>query len=242
MKKMILTNGGNLLRHCELGWYFQKPNGKFIREVSEAEAQHICLHGYEIDFHFAPDDPVEFPRWEHLISMRVCTDYTNYKAYTSCNGGNYSFATFQDWFVATVNGEVVFRFVERFETSAEFGFDELVGSFQQDCGTLSISNVNSVINYNTQCQYFDAPMEEVVYQVDEILERISQIGTFDQLWNQKYLEIPSKWEIQDYDVADKLTYALSFSEKKNIIQRLKGLGVEKSKLDKTRTRRGGKRK
>jgi hypothetical protein len=62
MEKMILTDGGNLLRHCELGWYFQKPNGEFLREVSENEATFLAKNGHEIDFHF-PNFTEKFSVW-----------------------------------------------------------------------------------------------------------------------------------------------------------------------------------
>jgi len=78
MEKMILTDGGNLLRHCDLGFYFQKPNGEFLREVSKDEAKFLNEVGHEIDFHFPNEHPTEFPVWKFLKNVRVCNDYSNY--------------------------------------------------------------------------------------------------------------------------------------------------------------------
>jgi hypothetical protein len=229
MEKMILTDGGNLLRHCELGWYFQKPNGEFLREVSENEATFLAKNGHEIDFHFPNEHPNEFPVWKFLKSILVCDDYTNYRESMSNNGGSYSFYTFQDWFVGTVNGKTVFRYVERHTTSAEFLYDELNNQFQQDLGAFHVCNVNTPTWYNTQCQYWDDELQENVYDVFEVLEKISEVGTFEQLWKSQYEYIPSQFDDMGHYIHEPLTseisIGLNLSTKKEIIEKLKDFGV-----------------
>ena len=223
---MILTDGGNLLRHCELGWYFQKPNGEFIREVSEDEAIFLTKNGHEIDFHFPKEHPTEFPVWKFIKSIRTCNDYYNYKAETSFNGGNYAHFVNQDWFVAKVNGKTVFRYVYRFATSSEFGYDELSGKYQQDLGTFHVENVEYnrfyASWYKTQCQYWDEDLQENVYDLYEVLEKISEVGTFNQLWKASCVHIPSR-----YEPNEELEYpALSMTSKKQILKKLKNFGIE----------------
>jgi len=237
MEKMILTDGGNLLRYCELGWYFQKPNGEFIREVSEDEAAFLTKNGHEIDFHFPNEHPTEFPVWKFLKSVRTCNDYSNYKAETSCNGGDYAHYVNQDWFVGKVNGKTVFRYVPRFATSSEFGYDELAGNYQQDLGAFHVSNASVPERYITQCQYWDQDIQENVYDVHEVLEKISEIGTFEQFWNATCVHIPSK-----YEPDEELEYpTLSMTSKKEILEKLKEFGID-LRDGYTRTKRGGFRK
>ena len=222
MEKMILTDGGNLLRHCDLGWYFQKPNGEFLREVSNDEAKFLSEVGHEIDFHSPVEHPAEFPVWKFITSVRMCNDYSNYKAETSCNGGNYSFVRFEDWYVGKVSGKTVFRYVSRHTTSAEFSYDELDGRFQQDLGAIHVINADIPERYITQCQYWDQELQENVYDVYEVLEKISEIGTFEQLWNSTCVDIPSKYEPEE----DEQEYpALSLTDKKRIVHKLNDFGM-----------------
>jgi len=223
MEKMILTDGGNLLRHCDLGWYFQKPNGEFIREVSEDEAAFLTKNGHEIDFHFQNEHPTEFPVWKFLKSICVCNDYSNYRAETSCNGGDYAHYENEDWFVGKVNGKTVFRYVKRYRTSAEFGYDELNGSYQQNLGSIHVINSNVPERYVTQCQYWDQELEENVYDVYEVLETISEVGTFKQLWNATCVDLPSKFEPEEEQVEYS---ALSLTSKKLILKKLKDFGID----------------
>lgn len=219
---MILTDGGDLLRHCDLGWYFQKPNGEFLREVSEDEAVFLSKNAHEIDFNFPNEHPIEFPVWKFIKSVRMCNDYSNYKAETSCNGGNYSFARFEDWFVGKVNGKTVFRYVNRHTTSAEFPYDELTGNFQHDLRSIHVINANVPERYITQCQYLDQELQENVYDVYEVLERISDIGTFQQLWNVTCIDIPSRFESEENEAEYP---ALSVTDKKRIVHKLKDFGI-----------------
>ena len=68
MEKCFLTNGGNLLRHFETSligtngvgakrFYFQKPNGEFIREVSDSEAEYLCQNCLEVQVTLPPEIP-----------------------------------------------------------------------------------------------------------------------------------------------------------------------------------------
>lgn len=62
---MFLTNGGNLLRHHESGrLYFQKPNGDFLREVSNTEAEYLCQEC--LDLYPVPKvgEVVDFTYWQ----------------------------------------------------------------------------------------------------------------------------------------------------------------------------------
>lgn len=221
MESCILTNGGNLLRfHPEIkGWYFQKPNGEFLREVSQREAEFICENGLQIDVHFPNPHPKEFPKWNLIGSYLVVNDHSNFRWDTCNNGGNYSFQTYHDWFVSQVNDKTVFRFVERHDTSAEFSFDELTGRFEKNLDYLEITNIGGTIKsdnkfwYRTQC----LNPEQLSY-IPEVLEKISEEGTFEQFWNLQSQFIPSKWED---DEQESRIWGLTFSDKKEIVRLLK---------------------
>ncbi len=222
---MILTTGGNLLRYCELGWYFTNPSGEFLRECSKHEADYISKNGHEIDFHFPEPHPQFFPKWEFIASVRVTDDCSNYRPETSNNGGNYSFATFEDWFVAKFpNGEWEFMSVNRHSTSAEFSYDELDGRFQNDLGTVNISNSSELVSYLSQSgKSWNEETKSYDYQIEVVLEKFGEYREFPELWTSQYNYIPSKWDEDDQKFDHP---ALKFSDKKQIITKLKELGCD----------------
>ena len=240
MEKCFLTNGGNLLRfHPSEKFYFQKPDGEFIREVSNNEAEFLCQNCLEVDVHHPNEHPEFLPTWHFIKSVRVLDDYSNFRAETSNNGGDYSFATYHDWYVAKYpDGSWKFAFVERHSTSAEFSYDALTGSFQSDLGTLYISNGIDCPSYSSQAgiEWKDG---EKFYTSSEVLEKIGTIASFYDLWNEVYEYLPSRWDDEDKEYTRS---ALSFSDKKEIITRLKKLGVEKVKPShRGRRNKGGRR-
>lgn len=239
MEKMFLTNGGNLLRfHPTNKFYFQKPNGEFIREVSNSEAEFLCQNCLEVDVHFPHEHPEFLPTWHFVRSILLIDDYSNYRAGTSCNGGDYAFHTHHDWYVSKYpDGSWKFAFVECFSTSAEFSYDELAGSFQSDLGYLCLSNGVDCPSYSSQAG-IDRIDGEKVYGVEEVLEKIGTMSCFEDMWNEVYEYIPSRWEDEDEDYSTKPS--LSFQGKKEIITCLKELGIEKSHKPKSpRGNRGG---
>lgn len=223
----ILTNGGNLLRCCDLGFYFQKPYGTFLREVSEQEATYVSRHGLSIDIEFINPHPSKFPIWKHIRTDRVMVDNSNYKWETCNNGGNYGFSTFESWFVAKVNDEWVFRYINHHSTTADFEYDELSNQFKQGLGgNLHIINTDIDLRFLTQCQYYDSESESVIYDVSEPLEKYSEVGSFEQLWNSVTNYYGSKWDDEDEDHEYP---TLTFSDKKLIIERLREIGVQRIK-------------
>lgn len=236
MFKTYLTKGGNILLHDVKGRFsFHTPELDFIREVSQGEGEWILSnHPVEIeilrqenhfDLHISGNS--EFPIWHFIKSVCVQDDYTNFKSETCNNGGNYSFHTFHDWYVAKYpNGEWKFAFVERHSTSADFSYTELGGNFDPNPGTLYLTNAN-MATYSMGCSSHD-----------DVLEKIGTIASFSDLWSEMYEYIPSKWDDEDEGY---IKPALFFSDKKEIITRLKELGVEKVKpLKSPRGNRGGK--
>lgn len=240
MEKAFLTNGGNLLRfHPTQKFYFQKPNGEFIREVSNSEAEFLCQNCLEVDVHFPNEHPEFLPTWHFIKSVQVVEDNSNYRWDTCNNGGNYSFQTYHDWFVAKYpDGEWKFAFVENHYTSAEFSYDELVGSFQSDIGNLYLSNVaDNKGQYQSQAG-IEWVNEEKFYTSSEVLEKIGTIAYFSDLWNEVYEYIPSCWDEDDESYTSSV---LSFTNKKEIISFLKEMGVQKSSKPSRRGGKGGQR-
>lgn len=227
MEKCFLTNGGNLLRfHNTLEkYYFQKPSGEFIREVSNSEAEYLAAQCIEIQGNF-PDHPEFFPTWYFIKSICVEEDYSNYKPETSSNGGDYAFYRYEDWFMTKYpSGEWKFACVIRHGTSAEFSYDELGGGFQSDLGWLYISNGVDCPSYNSQ-QGKSWEGEEVYYSTNEVLEKVGEISTFQHLWK----AVTTVY----YSEEERKEIPLTFTEKKEIVSKIKeihisvtGEGIEK---------------
>lgn len=224
---MYLTNGGNLLRfHPEFNkWYFQKPDGEFIREVSDSEGEYLSQQCLEVEIKDDIAHPEFLPTWHFIKSVQVTQDNSNYRWETCNNGGNYSFQVYHDWYVAKYpNGEWKFAFVERYSTSADFSYDELTGQFQSDLGTLYLSNVEEQHSYQTQqAKWWDG--EELFYYSEEVLDKIATISTFEEMWYEQYCYYPSKFEDDNYRSNPKYSRALSISDKKEIVKMLKNLDI-----------------
>lgn len=229
MEKMWLTNGGNLFRlhpgYAFGKYYFQKPDGEFIREVTDSYAKYLLENCLEIEVSNPPTHPDFFPTWHFIKSVKVLDDFTDWHTDRCRNGGNYSFHTYHDWYVAQYpDGSWRFAFVKRYSTSAEFEFDELNGTFQSDLGTLYISNGVNCPQYSSQ-KGIEWKNNEKFYTSPEMLEKIATMSSFEHLWNEIFEYIPSRWDEDEEEIQE----GLSFSLKKQIVTRLKELGVEKKK-------------
>lgn len=213
-----LTNGGNLLRQCDMGWYFCKPNGEFIRQVVDSEAEYLKEVCLQISLQQEVPHPEFFPVWHFIKSVLVTQDNSNYKAEMSCNGGCYSFQTYHDWYVARYpNGKYGFCFVERQTTSADFSYTELGGNFDSNPGTCYLQNVQEEVSYTMGCASHD-----------EVLEKIGQMSSLEHLWNEMLQIIPSKWEDDEEGC---IKPAISFSDKKEIALRLKSIFQSQDSLE-----------
>lgn len=231
MEKTFLTNGGNLFRFhpLEKGFYFQRPNGDFLRQVSNDEAEFLSANCLEISIGELPHVTF-FPQWIFWKSIQVVQDNSNYRWETSCNGGNYSFQTYLDiYFAKFPNGEWKFAFIERHSTGAEFSYDELAGQFQSNLGELIFSNVLDGPYYHTQGAV-TWKNEEISYRSEEILEKYAHFASFSDLWGQKFDYIPSKWDNEDEGFTKS---ALTFSDKKEIVRLIGEFGTPRSKFRRT---------
>lgn len=231
--KTFLTRSGILAQANDKGngsFYaaFFSNSGEFRRECTIEEFEYLESILQEIQI---PKNEIwkricdafgNFPVWHKIATITVVDDYSNYEAGRSCNGGNYSYHTTQEWFAALVptskGREWKFRRVDSFSTSAEFCYDKLSGSFQQDLGQLVVTNCSYRIAYRTQ-----TGRNEDGYLLDEykVLEQISEEGTFADLWNKAYTCIEKKEE-DGYECM-----ALRLSDKKALLKELKELGWER---------------
>jgi len=228
-----LTAGGNLLRKCHLGWYFSKTNGEFLRQCSENEAEFLSSNALTIELPKSPDHPTEFPIWNFLAKVIAVDDNSNYRPETSCNGGDYAYWENRHWFCATVNGLTVFRYITEFGTTAEFSYDELDGRFQSDLGIVSFLNISGSTFYiRTQAgKLWNEEEYRWEYDIIDTFEKYSEIGSFDQLWKSTYKIIPSRYE----DDSEPITAAaLTFTDKREILSKLKSFGVDLRKGRRTK--------
>lgn len=222
-----ITENGNILRNSPQGMYFQTPKGDFLRECSKAEGAYLTDNDLllEAEIEFPNNHPENFPTWHCITTVMIINDKRDYRWETSVNGGNYSFATYHDWFVAKMpNGKWQFRFVEHHSTSSEFAFDELSGNFQNNLGTFYPINTEGNVSYQSQIgRGWDDENSIPTNYVDEVLEKISVTAEFEVLWNEEYTYIPSRW---DEDSEEYSEPALKFTQKKQIISRLRELGCD----------------
>lgn len=131
-----LTNNGNVLCKNSQKIFFAKPNGELIRECTLSQYEHLSGICPEIEFLEIPFngalDVVMLPKWKLVATSQTYSDLSNYDYRTCNNGGNYSFGVMSYFFAAVVNGKFTIRELEIQTTSAEFSYDELAGSFQQN--------------------------------------------------------------------------------------------------------------
>lgn len=224
----FLTKNGNILLSDNGKNVFFTPSGEFIREVSQQEAQYLSeiCPTVVVNWGYQPQWPEEFPVWNFITRVQVMQDESAFKPETSNNGGDYSFQAYHDWFVAKYpNGEWKFAFIESYETSADFQYDQLINRFQQNLGTVWIANgAGECPKYLSQ-EGVNYEKGNTSYDKYEVLEKLGEISTFEHLWHETYEYIPPR----DEGGKAKLDLALSLSDKKRIVSRLKELGVTLTK-------------
>lgn len=223
MKVHITDNGNLLIFHPVLKkYYFSKPNGDFIREVSNLEGEYLETVCLPVTLEDTYNSYPEFlPIWHNVITIKVTDDYSKYKPETSNNGGDYSFHTFRDWFVGKFPDNTwKFAVIEIHSTSAEFSYDELFANFSTDLGTVMLINTENQ-NLYTSHAGVTWTSEGKVYHVEDVLEKVGMIDDFKSMWNTSYMFIPEDGSNLD------ITYspALNLSHKKEVISRLRSLGI-----------------
>lgn len=210
MNKTFLSDHGNILVPAKRP-YFITPTLEFLREVSLAEANYLMEVCIQIDLH-VDLPPIEYPTWKFITTTKEWSDYSRYKPETSCNGGDYAFFVWRDWFVSNTPTGWKFAFIERYSTSSEFPYDELAGQFQSPLGRLTITNAND-ISYETQInEWVDG---ERCYEQDEILEKLCVLCEFKHLWQ------------STTDDGGTVSASLSMTDKKNIILQLREVGMSR---------------
>lgn len=100
--------------------------GDFRRYMSREESDNVPF----AEIALRTPCEVELPNfWRFLWSWKV-SDYTQWKAETCCNGGDYAFHETHNIFGRMNSGKLELLDVVRHSTSAEFTYDEANGSFQ----------------------------------------------------------------------------------------------------------------
>lgn len=155
-------------------------------------------------------------KWNHIGTFKAYDDYSKYKWETSSNGGDYAYSGYLDWYMRKLDdGNMEFAFVETHNTSADFSFDELAGTFQQDLGTLTLEGtVEGSPEYRTQWAIEYDKEGNKSYDSSIPFEKIATMSTFEELWKMQYQRIEYD-EDQSY-----VENALSFSDKKKIIAKI----------------------
>lgn len=210
MKKTFLTDRGNILVVAERP-YFIAPTLEFLREVSLSEVDYLMEVCIQIDLH-VDIPPIQYPTWKFITTTKEWSDSSKFKPDTSCNGGDYAFFAWRDWFVSDTPTGWKFAFIERYSTSSDFSYDELTGQFQSPLGRLTITNANN-ISYETQTYEWADGVQ--CYEQNEVLEKLCVLCEFRHLWQSK---------TNDDGI---VSASLSMTDKKNIILRLREAGMSR---------------
>lgn len=212
--KAYLTNGGNiLLKNKKNQFYFRTVDGEFIRQVTNAEADYlkeVCLEANIKGLTTVED----LPEWVLLTTVNTCDDWSNFDPRMCNNGGAYSNHINTQFWGAIIKANLKIRCVDFCYSSSDFHMTS-DGRYQSqnDCITLKAIN---------------APGFEYVVQGSGddnecVLEQFSDEIEFHVMWNMKHEEIPER----DLDEEKKLTPALSFTNKKEILTVLKSIYATK---------------
>jgi hypothetical protein len=155
---------------------------KFNREMTESEWVYVLLLNLtkvETNSKTKAILIKEFPKWEHLITLRSEKDYSWYKAETCNNGGDYAFFVDTMYFRMKVNRRNRYCKLDIHSTTAEFDYDELGHGFQS-CGSLNVVNTILPVTIKTQTK----PDENGNYWFEQdVLEKISESCTLDDILN-----------------------------------------------------------
>lgn len=231
-KSAFFTNSFSFVREC--------PNDEATYLINEIGLAKIEIEYFSIgmsnDFAVWRDKEGNFPKWHLLKTVEICQDNRSYRSGTSCDGGDYSYTTFADFFaMKTLSGEWKFARIEHGGTSAEFSYDELAMSFQNDLGSVTIENCEDNVSYRTQ-----TPDGEDTY---DLLEKLGSVISFEEMWNTGF-EYMGQDNLEEDEDPSYIGSALSFSDKKEILSKLKEHGWERLYRVKRsrRFRRGGGRR
>jgi hypothetical protein len=240
-----LTRNGNVLLLDAKGRYsFHTPELELIRECSYSEGNYIVscnplqikiertTSNHLSDFLYYASGEKEFPTWYFIKSITVMKDDSNYRWETGSNGGDYSFSLVRNWYCAKINGKWQFAHIDSHSTSADFSFDELNGDFQSDLGMLILSNTSDQSTFQSQAG-IEWDGREKYYQSEEVLEKFATMSSFGDMWSSQCEYIPSRWGLIGDSLEAYTSPALTFSDKKEIVQRLHELGVTKKSIRKS---------
>ena len=225
VKEARVEDGQSEVQYCA----FISPRGEWLRECSCEEFANIAenamfqiVDAYLMNESFNKVMPEKAPMWKFAGRIRTEEDYTSFKPETCNNGGDYAYYTSIDIYFTTINGKAVIRGVTRYSTSAEFDYDELKASFQQNLTDCQVLNAEQNLpNYGkAQMRYYTQGYDTT------FLEQISQVYKLEDICNLtcEVIEKDDEGEIQEWecfpenldDVVSKLIMAgASFAPRKS---------------------------
>lgn len=175
--KTYLTKQGLLVVRDDAS-FFTSNSGEFRRIATADEVEYLTDFLQEISIHSGPImretgrkqfhtklERMEIPLWYYLWSVSN-DDYSAYKRRTCNNGGDYSFQEHIHFFTRCINGEWEIRTLTTYSTSAEFSYDEINGSFQNDLRILTVVGLKNEWHFLTRTS--SGEDEEIA--IDQLLD------------------------------------------------------------------------
>lgn len=176
MKTYLTKNGLLVVR--EDASFFTSNSGEFRRLATADEVFYLTDFLEEITIHSGPVmretgrkqfkgklETMEIPLWHYLWSISN-DDYSSYKPGTCNNGDDSSFHEHIHFFTRCINGEWEIRTLTTYSTSAEFSYDEINGSFQNDLRILTVVGLKNEWHFLTRTS--SGEDEEIA--IDQLLD------------------------------------------------------------------------
>lgn len=191
VKEARVEDGQSEVQYCA----FISPKGEWLRECTYEEVTNVAFNNKLPLADLQPvrdflDNvmPEKAPVWKFIGRVRVEEDYSSYKPETCNNGGDYAYYTSLDVYYTYINNKVVIRGVTRYSTGAEFDYDELNASFQQNLTDCQVLNAGQLRYYT---QGYDTCF----------LEQISQVHKLENIYNLtcEVIEKDEEGEIQEWE-------------------------------------------
>lgn len=168
---VFLTNSGEFVRSCSVDEFDHLTKEVGLVEITRASGSSFPL--------FEIPKPI---KWHFLATIEVVCDESNFRAETSCYGGDYRYTTYHDWFCRNRNGKWEFAYIQWGDTSAEFSYDNISQQFQNDLVSLILEDVE-----------VEAPYYRVWGRGDDqyqVVEKLATMASFEAMMEEKFEYIP----------------------------------------------------
>lgn len=228
----FLTNGGNILQINPNGdKMFATPKMKFIREVSDDEAEFLSKECMPISLPVYSDGlgNVELPIWKYLWSV-IDSDESKLVGSKVNNGGAYAEYTERSYYMAQMPyKEWQVRVITRNWSSSEFQQDD-TGHYTNNIQLCHLQNVEGDVKIRYQGSE----------DFNDVIERHSDITSIENALQDTSITItsPYTWDGRLEYESEVIESIVTFATLRKKAERLKELGFTRQKNKSKINKRG----